>query len=77
MDDTHAFTKIKNTLFYEISEKENDSGDKTERKFTPSSENSMIKKRKSAIHTSDMKCSEILTGKKASVQDENFNYGLR
>lgn len=77
MDDTNDFTKIKHTLFYEINEKENDSGEKSERKFTPSSENSFIKKSKSAIHTSDMKCSEVLTGKKASVQDENFNYSLR
>jgi hypothetical protein len=70
MDETNAFTKIKNVLF---SEKENDSGDKSERKLTPSSDNSMAKKSKSLINSSDMKCSEVLTAKRASIQDENIN----
>lgn len=64
---------IQQNLFSYSSEKEGDSGSKSERKLTPSSENSIIKKSGSGINTSDLKCSENLASKKQSIQDENVN----
>lgn len=47
--------KLKQTLFSDSSEKEPLSASKSERKLTPSSENSLLKKSKSGINTSDLK----------------------
>ena len=55
--------KIKQTLFSESSYTEKELNSKSERKLTPSSENSMAKRSKSVINTSDLKCSEALTPK--------------
>lgn len=59
----HRLGKVKQILFSESSNTEKEANSKSERKLTPSSENSIAKKSKSIINSSDLKWSEVLTPK--------------
>lgn len=59
----HRLGKVKQILFSESSNTEKEANSKSERKLTPSSENSIAKKSKSVINSSDLKWSEVLTPK--------------
>lgn len=68
-----ACHKLKQMLFSEPSETAKDCHSKSERKLTPNSENSCGKASKSALNSSDMKCSEVLNPKKLHFNSEHVD----
>lgn len=77
-DENRPIEKVKQNLFSSTPSNEDKSfNSKSDKKVVSSSENSMKKKSKSVYHTSDMKCSEVLTPKRLNIQDENFGVPIR